>query len=86
MRQVTSQIMFMMMTMMVMMVVMMMMELMMTMVCMISNIDMIFQETDGVLLESYLIYEPDHQVDIICHLSNSNCDNVFCSQGDLVQG
>ena len=68
MRQVTSQIMFMMKTMMV----------------MISN--MIFQETDGVLLESYLIYEPDHQVDIIRHLSNSNCDNVFCSQGNLVQG
>ena len=50
------------------MMVVMMMELMMTIVCMISNIDMIFQETDGVLLESYLIYEPDHQVDIICQI------------------
>ena len=25
----------------------------------------ILQETDGVLLESYLIYEPEHQVNII---------------------
>ena len=41
----------------------------------------ILQETDGVLLESYLIYEPEHQV-IIIDLILKKFDHV-CQYGSI---